>query len=342
MIAKTDKIVITGATGFIGSYILRYFYNQGYTNIHATKRASSSMDMLGTISDKIQWVEADILDIPNLTPLIEGAALVIHAAAMVSFQKKDNARMLKVNVEGTANIVNLCLDADVKKLLYVSSVAAIGKNEISNTITEKQEWENDELNSPYSVSKYLAELEVWRGKEEGLDVAMINPGVVLGAGRWTDSSLEIIHTVAKGVQFYPRGTNGFVDVRDVAKMMFLLLDKNISGERMIAVSESIKIRDLIWTIADKIKAKKASIEVKPWMIPLAWRMASLIGFVTRKRPFITKPTLHTTSKDWYYENQKSKELLGIEYIPLDQTITDMCDAYNKSVSDGKDFGVLPV
>jgi dihydroflavonol-4-reductase len=340
MISKTDKIVITGATGFVGSYILKYFWSQGYSNIHASRRSSSSMDMLGEIADKIQWYEADLVDVPQLELLIDQATLVIHTAAMVTYQKKHRDQLFKTNVEGTANIVNVCLAKNVQKLLYVSSIAALGKDEFTKIISENQEWENSDIHSDYAVSKYQAELEVWRGQEEGLDVAMVNPGVVLGAGKWSDSSLAILKTVANGVKFYPIGSNGFVDVRDVAQMVYALLDKNISGERITAVAESIKIKDLIWTIADKISAPRASIEVKKWMIPILWRAAYIWGIITNKDAFINKPTLESTSRDWTYNNQKSKDLLGIQYRSLEQSIGDMCDAYNLSVKQGKDYAVF--
>lgn len=342
MISKTDKIAITGATGFLGSYILRYFWKQGYHNIHASRRAGSSLDLIGKLADKVIWHEADVLDVSQMGELIDDASLVIHAAAMVSYQKKHRELMLKTNVEGTANVVNICIEKNVKKLLYISSIAALGKDELGNTISEQQEWEDNDSNTDYAVSKYHAELEVWRGKEEGLDVAMINPGVVLGAGRWSDSSLAIVKTVADNVKFYPLGSNGFVDVRDVAKMTFALLENDISGERFIAVSGSVKIKELIWNIADRIKSKRASIEVRPWMIPGIAMLAKVWSWIRFADPFITRATLDSTANDWKYNNQKSIDKLGITYISIEQSIADMCDAYNESVKLNRDFGLLEI
>ncbi len=341
MIQKDDKILITGATGFIGSYIARYFYSRGFTNIHAIKRSTSSVEMLGADVDKISWIEADILDVTTLSNACEGAQLVIHAAAMVSFHPQDKAAMYRVNVEGTSNVVNACIEHHVPTLLYLSSISAVGKpSNIDLSIDESTEWEANEYTSDYSKSKYLAELEVWRGKEEGLQVSILNPGVVLGAGRWADTSLKIIQTIDNGVPFYPLGSNAFVDVRDVAKMAYMMIDQGLYGERILAISESVKIKSLLDNIAEKIGVKAPHTALRPWMFPFASRIAKIVAFFTRQPPFITRATIMSTCEDWRYDTSKSKSLLGIKYISMKKTIEDMCNAYVESKKQIKPMALL--
>ncbi len=341
MIQKDDKILITGATGFIGSYIARYMYSKGYTNLHATKRSKSSVKMLGSDVDKISWIETDILDVTTLSSACKGAQLVIHAAAMVSFHPHHKSAMYRTNVEGTSNVVNACIEHHVPRLLYLSSISAVGKpSNISLAIDEDTEWEANEYTSDYSKSKYLAELEVWRGKEEGLQVSILNPGVVLGAGRWDDTSLKIIKTIDKGVPFYPIGSNAFVDVRDVAKMAYMMIDQQVYGERILAISKSVKIKSLLDSIAEKIGVKAPQTALKPWMFPFASRIAKIVAFFTRQPPFITRATIMSTCEDWHYDTSKSKELLGMEYIDIEKTIEDMCDAYVESKEQIKPMALL--
>ena len=178
------SILVTGGTGFVGSYLLRYLVQQGYTQIGAIKRPNSPMDLVEEIKDKIKWIEGDVLDIFSLEDALKGVQQLYHCAAVVSYSPKDFKQMMKVNVEGTANVVNLALEAGIKKMLYVSSIAALGKTEKTLWVDEQADWIPSKSNSQYSISKYLSEMEVWRGMAEGLRAAIVNPSVILGSGFW--------------------------------------------------------------------------------------------------------------------------------------------------------------
>lgn len=338
---KNKRIFITGATGFIGSYILRYFLKKGYTNIVALKRKTSSLVLVQDIQNEVSWVEGDLSDFLLLEDIIAEDDIVIHTAAIVSMHGRDRKKMLKTNVEGTKNIVNAALHNSASKLLYISSVAALGKEKHSMIIHEEVDWSNDENTYAYAESKYLAELEVWRGKEEGLEVAMLNPGVVIGGGIWGNSSLKIITALAKGVPFYPVGSNGFVDVRDVARMTFALLEQEISGHRIIAVAENVKIKSVIDQICERLTVKVPTIKVNPRWIPFLGKLLTAVSTIFPSSSIITKATLLSTSQDWYWENKKSKKLLRFKYMPLKDSVDDMCDAYLQAKNEQKTYGLTP-
>ena len=175
------RILVTGATGFLGAYLLRQLVTQGHA-IRALRRANSPMHLVEDIADLVEWVEADILDIVALETAFEGVTHVYHCAAMVSFHPRDVDRMMKINVEGTANIVNLSLSFGVQKLVHVSSIAAVGRSKERPQLDESSKWTTSKLNTNYAISKYMGEQEVWRGHAEGLAVGIVNPAIILGSG----------------------------------------------------------------------------------------------------------------------------------------------------------------
>ncbi len=324
-------VFVTGGTGLLGSHLLVELSKRQF-NIRALKRQSSDLtevkilfkfylnDIDLLIFNKINWVDGDINDITNLPELIKGCDTVYHCAGFVSFAKKDFKKLIQINKNGTANIVNICLKLGVKKLSYVSSTAAIGREEKQDVITENNKWVNSKSNSNYAVSKYLGEMEVWRGKQEGLNVSIVNPSVILGAGNWNNSSLTLFKSIKKGLKFYPTGTNAFVDARDVSFCMVELIEKNIFGERFLTISENIKFRDLFEMIAKEIGVNSPTIQVKPWMVGLAWRTEATKCFFTRQSPQITKETADAAMQINKYSNQKIKTALNISFIPIKKSI----------------------
>lgn len=317
------SILVTGGTGFVGSYLLRYLVNTGYTNIRATKRSSSAMDLVAPVQDQIEWVEADLLDVPALEDAMEGITQVYHCAALISFSPKDVSKMMTINQKGTENVVNIALHKGIKKLVHVSSIAALGRNQESNIVSEKDKWERHKQNSNYSISKYLAEQEVWRGMAEGLQVAIVNPAVILGAGRWNEGPLKLFGLVWKNFPFYPKGVSGFVDVRDVARFMIQVMESDISGERFILSSENLSFKGLQEDIASELNRNKPSILVSPFIQEVAWRLERLRGFfLPNHDPLITRETAAHSSKQFHYSNDKSKQFLSFSYIPIQQTIQE--------------------
>jgi len=339
---KNKAIFVTGGTGFLGSYLLRYLVQQGYTNIRAMKRATSSMDLVKDVQDKIEWVEGDLLDVTWLEDVMQDMDLIYHCAAMVSFNAKDLDKMMQVNVEGTANMVNIALHVGVERFLHVSSIAALGRIKNNSQVDEETKWQRNKYNTNYSISKYLSEQEVWRSIYEGLPAIIINPSTILGSGFWSKGTGQLFNQVMQGLKFYPQGTTGFVDVRDVARLMIQMMESDILNERLLANGENLSYKSLFNEIAQALNKKAPSIEVNPFIRESAWRVSWLASKITRKQPVITKETARLSSNSFYYQNDKSKEIFGFNYTPIHQTIQETARQMLESLSKNQQFTFLPL
>lgn len=320
-------VLVTGATGFLGAHLACDLLLQGL-EIKALHRSSSSLSEFNLIASyrlgdkkqeylgRITWITGDILDYDSLLDALEGVEKVYHAAAVVSFWPKMREQMFRINVEGTANVVNACLEKKTGKLCYVSSIAALGRSYNKREIDEETPWTESELNSNYAKSKYRAEMEVWRGMEEGLTAVIVNPGVILGEGDWNKGSCRLFRNAFNGFPFYTRGVNGYVDVLDVTRAMILLMESNIKSERFVLVGENISVKDLFAT-ADMVKRKASRrMEVKPWMAAIGWRIFSAMSMVSGREPMISKEIATTTTHQYYYSSRKIKELLFFRFTPI--------------------------
>lgn len=331
-------IFLTGGTGLLGSHVLVELTKNG-CKVRALKRTSSSLKSVKNIfkfylhkeADKcynlIDWVDGDINDVTTLLPIMKGCDSVYHCAGYVSFYRGDFKILMKINKEGTANIVNTCLALGVSNFCHVSSTAAIGRNGLSSDYTEKNKWVTSKDNSNYAVSKYSAEMEVWRAKEEGLNVVIVNPSVILGAGNWQDGSLTLFSSVQKGLMFYTEGVNAFVDARDVANCMIYLMENKIFGERFLAVSENVSFKALFFNIADELNVKRPTIKVRPWMTGVAWRLES-IRSVFGAKPKVTKETTRSAMTVCNYSNQKIVDTIGYQFISIKEAVKNAVEFNN--------------
>jgi len=334
-------ILLTGATGLLGSHILLDLLVRG-ERVRALYRSEERIDQIRSslchyrsdvdeLLDRVEWFQGDILDVPALEEAMIGVDRVIHAAAMVSFNPADKYQLFKINGEGTANVVNLALEHGVKRFIHISSVAALGRKGNRGLIDEDMVWEDSKHNSNYAISKYMAEKEVWRGIEEGLTAAIINPCVILGPGNWSESSAKLMYSVYRGFPFYSSGANAMVDVRDVSAMTLKLLNSDIHAERFIAVGENIAFKDLMFKIADALDVKRPSINPPQWLIGLVWRWEWLKSKLFRVEPLLTKETALAGVSVSQYDNSKAKEKLNMEFRPLDQTIHEMAEMLKKDL-----------
>ena len=323
-------VLITGITGLVGSFTARRFLEAGY-KVAGLKRASSELSLLQDIENQIVWHECDILDIMSLEKAMVSIDYVIHTAAIVSFAPKDRDSMFKTNTEGTANIVNLCLENNIKKLCFVSSVAALGRS-IPNEkkaqsmvyIDEKATWEESPLNSNYAKTKYLAEMEVWRGEAEGLNCVVVNPSLILGEADWNKSSTQLMKYVFDEHKFYPQGNLNYVDVQDVAECIFKLTIGDISGEKFILSAGQITYKDFFEKVAHKFYKKAPSILLPSSLTSVLWRLESIRTFFTKNTPLITKETALSSSHSFEYQNDKIKQTLGFEFKKLDESLDRIC------------------
>lgn len=315
-------VLVTGATGLVGSHLLLHLLENGEDvralyrnpkNIQKTK-AFFNWKNQSDLFEKINWIQGSITDIPSLENVFENIDYVYHCAAFISFDPNDEEELRKNNIEGTANIVNFCLAKQVKKLCYVSSIAALGDlQEHETVITEETDWNPEKPHSDYAISKFGAEMEVWRGQQEGLDVVIVNPGIILGPGFWESGSSEIFQRIKKGLKYYTKGATGFVTADDVVKCMHLIMKSDIKKERFTLVAENISFEDLSNLIAASLNKKKPSVYVKPWITNLAWKidwLASALFFKKRKLSKSTAISLHTKSQ---FDNSKIKNAINFEF-----------------------------
>ncbi len=339
---KDQKVLVTGGTGFLGSYILRYLVREGYTNIIAIKRPTSQLALVSDIFDQITWVDVDILDVVTLANVFIGIDEVYHASAVVTFDEKNVDQLMKVNINGTANIINAALTNNIKKMLYVSSVAAIGRSGKNELISEETPWQKSKYNSKYSISKFQAELEVYRGISEGLNVAIINPSIIVGAGYWNATSVQLFHQIGNGLKIYPVGSNGFVDVRDVARFAILLMEQNKFGEKYIVCGDNLLYKKFFEMVADGINKPKPTLKLSPILAKFAAYIEAFRTTLLGGTSLITIETARTASHHFNYDNSKSKNIANFEYTSLHQTIQETGRLYIKSNAKQFNYAVLPL
>lgn len=322
-------ILVTGATGLVGSHLLFDLLQAGL-KVRSLRRTQASIEKVKktfswytddplTLLEKIEWVDGDLLDNFSLDDALEGVTKVYHCAGMVSFSKRDRHQLMLVNQQGTANLVNTCLHKGDVRFCHVSSVSALGRSKQGETITEDSFWKTSRTNSIYALSKYSAEREVWRAAEEGLNMVIVNPSVIIGPGDWQSGSTRLFSSVYKGVPFYSEGITGYVDVRDVVKIMTRLMNSEVKDERFIISAEDIAYRRMLGMIAIALGKKPPPIRLRKGMAEVAWRIDSLLS-VFGKNQTITKEVARSAFNRFYYDSSKVKQQLNIRYFPIEESI----------------------
>ena len=327
-LVKKGIVLVTGGTGFLGSYIIKLLVEKGYA-VRAIRRSDTLPFWISkNIFDKVEWMEGDILDVVALGDAMEGVDTIIHSAAVVSFIKKDRRNMYQVNVEGTANVVNMALEKNVRRLVHISSVAALGRTADGGHVNEEKKWEESKVNTHYAKSKFKAELQVWRGMSEGIEAVILNPSTILGYGDWTSSSCSIFKKVHDGFRWYTSGINGFIDVEDVAKVAILLMESSINEERFIINGDSWHFKKLQDSIADGFGKKRPTRLATPFLMAIAWRLAKLKSMLTGEKPILTKESARVAQSQTWFENEKLlKTLPGFSFTPLEISIKATCEKY---------------
>lgn len=321
-------ILVTGATGFLGSEVAKQLVKQG-NHIRCTKRSTSKTPTLLTaLYEHIEWVEADLLDIFALENALDGITQVYNCAAWVSLKQADKEPMINTNVTGTGNLVNLCQQNNIR-LVHVSSVAAVGEAKPGELINEKHHLDQATEHDGYAISKLESEMEVWRGIAEGLNAVIVNPSIIIGANAGTEGSGALFETVRKGLKFYTSGSMGFVDAEDVAKCMIDLMNSDIHSKRFIISAENRDYKQLTGEIAQCFGINPPATLAKPWVMELAWRGAALAAFITRNAPAIDKVSAKAASLARDFDNGKIKKAIGIEFKPLSVSIKEVCAALAK-------------
>lgn len=335
-------ILVTGGTGLVGAHLLLHLAENEVT-IRSIYRESTSIEKTKSLFklyrkeqlfSLIDWVQADIIDVPSLEKPFINVDTVYHCAGLISYDPKDENLLRKINIEGTANIVNFCIHNKIKKLCHVSSISALGnlathennsssKGEQARHITEKTEWNPEVAHSDYAISKHGAEMEVWRGQQEGLKVVIVNPGVIFGAGFWNQGSGKFFSAIKKGFPFYTNGSTGYIGVTDVVKIMMQLMASDNMGERYTLVAENLTFKNVIFQIAQQLKAKKPAIEAKPWLLNIAWRLDWVLStfFLTERK--LSKYSANSLTSSDYISNEKIKKALNYDFQGIDDVIKEV-------------------
>jgi dihydroflavonol-4-reductase len=325
-------ILVTGGTGFLGAYIIKHLLLQGH-QVRAIRRNMSKLPFFISpeLISRVEWVEGDILDVVSLEEAMTGIDAVIHAAAKVSFEAKEIETLFKINVEGTANMVNIAVEKNIRRFIYISSVAALGRTATGETIDEEKEWQETKINTSYAISKYKAELEVWRAMGEGLQGVILNPSTILGYGDWNTSSCAIFKTVYNEFPYYSSGINGFVYVEDVARATVQLLESNITSERFIINSDNWCFRQLFNGIADGFNKRRPHRNATPSLAAIAWRAEKLKSFFTGKRSLLSKESARIAQSKTNFDNRKLLKFFpDFTYTSLEVAIQKSCEEYTKN------------
>lgn len=330
-------IFVTGGTGFLGAYIIKNLVEKGHV-VRALRRSSSTLPFFiaDTIWEQVEWVEGDVLDVVALQEGMDGTEAVIHSAAIVSFSKNNRDEMYKVNIGGTANVVNMALETGVKRLLHISSVAALGRTQNVSVVTEEKKWEENNANTHYAITKHEAEMHVWRGFAEGLEGVVINPSTILGFGNWHQSSCAIFKNAYKEFPWYTNGVNGFVGVEDAAEAAVQLLLSGITEKRLIVNGENRSFQSLFASMAQGFGKKPPHRYANRVLGEVAWRMEAVKGFLTGSKPLLSKETAKIAHSRTSFDNSALLQLLpAFKYQPLDSVILEACNRYQRAMKEGK-------
>ena len=333
-------ILVTGGTGLVGSHLLFELskYQQNIRAIYRTKKTIEKVktvfsyytDSVATHFDRIEWVEADLNDIPNLSEAFEGIKEVYHCAALISFNPSDYHKLREINISGTANIVNLCIINGIQKLCYVSSVATMGYN--PKKITEETAWNSEDSKSVYAITKYEAEMEVWRGIQEGVPSVIVNPGVILGPGFFESGSGGLFKRVHNGLRYATHGVAGYVGVVDVIKSMVLLMNSDCKNERYIIVAENLSSLDFTTLISNAFNLVPPKKIARQWMLAFAWRLDWLKHKITGRKRRLTKNLSKTLRTKSYYSSSKFLETIpNFEFTPISRVVSEVCQVFLKEV-----------
>lgn len=315
-------VFVTGATGLVGSHLVQALVQQG----RPVRALYRSVIPSYAGAERVEWIKGDILDIIALEAALDGIEQVYHCAAIVSFNPKQIHALYQTNVEGTANVVNACIMAGVQKLLHISSVAALGRMNQQEAIDENMHWSPKNNNSEYGRSKYLAEMEVWRGIGEGLKALIVNPSIILGAGGWDNGSSQIFKTVYDEFPWYTDGITGIVDVLDVVQAMLLLMESKVSAQRYILNAVNLPFKELFEMIAKCFGKRPAYKKVTPFMAGLIWRWEALKCRLTGINPLITKETAASAQAKVVFKNGKlMQQFPDFQYTPVAQTVSRICN-----------------
>jgi len=328
------QVFITGATGIVGSHMLIRLLRAG-NNVRVFVRENSNrqviknaLDYNGLSHERLEYVVGDISDPYGLKSAMADCEEVYHCAAMVSFDPLLTNRLVEVNAGGTANIVNACLELGVQRLCYISSTAAIGDVWVDGYLTEQSAWTTDKGRSGYSLSKRYAELEVWRGREEGLNALIVNPGLVVGAGNWGESSTTIILSCENGMTLYPSGSNGFVGADDIARFCLEGMEKAWFNGSYLLIAENLSFKEFFGHCTDAFGSRTPKIGIPKSLAKVGQLLLMMLEALRINFLSITSQNIDSAYRTAVYSNEQAVAM-GFEFMPVKSAIKKMVDQYKK-------------
>ena len=330
-----SKILVTGGTGLVGAHLLYYLTKDGYHPI-AIKRTNSNIlnvkkifsyysNEYNTLFEQITWKECDILDIVKLEDIIKDSVEIYHCAALISFNNNDKNEMININTTGTANVIDLALKHNIKRLCYVSSIATLGSN--NNLPLDENciwDWTNK---SGYAISKHLAEMEVWRGFAEGLSGVIVNPSLIIGPGSWESGIGTIINRSQSGLPFYPPGSCGVIDVKDLTEIMIKLMKTNISNERFIINSDHITYKDLMSIVATSLNKKPPYIRLRPFIMKFFIALDIIWNKFRGKRIELSTDAVKYTTQEIRLNSKKINDNIKHHYRNIETTLIESINLF---------------
>ncbi len=325
-------ILVTGGTGLVGSHLLYELTRRGHkvkALLRPGKKPYETRKLFKCFSienenliDQVEWVEGDVLDPFSLQQAMQGVDYVYHCAAIISFNPRELKSMLAVNVEGTANVVNACIENGIKKLCHVSSIASLGQAEKGEMIDETAKWKTSRINSGYAISKYGGEREVWRGIEEGLNAVIVNPSVIIGAGCHRKATNKLFHSIENFLPYYVTGINGYVDVRDVANAMIMLMESDINGERYVLNSENLSLKEFFTKVADILHKPHPRIALNSSVMNIVAWLDEMRARLTRSKPLLTRENVRASMSKSYYSAEKFRSAFNYSFLPITDSLTE--------------------
>ena len=327
-------IFVTGGTGLVGAHLLFELTAAG-KRVKALKRETSNLQqVLKTFSyysetpkelfNLIEWVDGDILDYFSLEKMLAGVTEIYHCAAIVSFNTNERQKMITNNVEGTSNLVNAAIENGVKKICHVSSIAALGRLDDHQLVTEQTNWVPTKKISGYSESKFFSEVEIWRGIEEGLDAVIVNPSIIFGPANWETGSAKMFKTIWDGMKFYTKGVTGYVDVKDVVRAMILLMDETnfetAKNQRFLLNAENVSFQNVFCQIADALEKPRPKYFASNSVLKLVWRAAKIAGWITGKPSALTRDVVANSNTVNNFDGSKIVKQFNFNYLPISESI----------------------
>ena len=317
------KILVTGATGFLGSHLTRLLVQTGH-QVRVLRRATSPTRLIDDL--ELETAIGDVTDAAAVGRAIAGCEAVFHVAGLVSFWNGDRAALHAVNVLGTRNVVEACLSHRVKRLIHTSSISAIGFAPDGRPGDENIPYNWSRL--PYCDSKRGGEEEVRKGIARGLDAVILNPGVIFGPGDLHFHSGAMVLQMAKGrIRFWFDGGCCTCDVGDVAAAHLAALSKGRSGERYILGGENFSWRALLQLIAETTGVPAPSRRISTPVLKLVAAGYRLKGLLTGRRPPITPEAIRISSVPVYFSSEKAKRELGYRASPFRESVKKTFEWY---------------